>query len=144
MDSNKIYRICYSHLPFLLEPLDPRQLNDNNFVSNTRLRFKGSLSLITSLISDVFLGTKEKTFNYTMDLRGSTGLKFICLDSLNRNQSDVFLAPVPLSLPPESNLDLVAVTGESKIKFLTGYSTENNVKNGDLLDSMQDFSFIMH
>ena len=138
-----MYRICYSHNNFLYVPEDTRQSSDPSFVSNKKPRFTRSLSVLANLISDAIFGMKETTFNYTMDhgmiTKGENVLNG-CHEKLHKNESDFFLNPVPLPLPLEANLDILGVIGQSRMEFKTGYSVENKIKDGDLIDSLNGFS----
>jgi len=94
-------------------------------------RFKGSFGLVMNLISDAFFGNKKTTFNYTMDSSTlSAGNEDLsgCLLSLSKNQSDIFMLHVSLPLPKVNNIDVMGVVLETRMEFITGYSTENNVK----------------
>jgi len=138
-------RVCYNHFDFLSSLDKPR---DPNAVFQTKPRFKGSLHVIMNLISDAVFGVNKITFNHT--IRGKRQDEVIenqvgftgCIKDLYENESDLFIFPNTIPLPPEANLDIFGVLGSTRIEFRTGYTINNRLKDGDLIDCIYGFTLI--
>ena len=137
-------RMCISYDDFLIQPLKDGH-RDGSLISDVMPKFKGILGESTRLVIEGLI-TRQKNGrffnrNYSivdggkaMGLR-EDGSMTACLKSLHDNESDIFLTPASLPLSNDK-IDILGVVGQSKFMFRSGYSYDDESKDGDLIDSL--------
>jgi len=139
-----LHRFCLEIKPVSLVPVDLRH-GSGSFISDRRPIFTGLAADIQNILNDGVFGLESKThFNFTLLDRQFTATNKLsgCHLSLHENSSDIFLKPTPYPVGVDS-IEVIDIIDQSRIEFITGYSSDNSIKDGDVLESFRSFPVLI-